>query len=136
MTHSPLASAALPDGIRDYLSDRALEPVWNAARDRLERNNLDVRGTLTLTVDDMTADRLSGLLGHTVTSGRVRVRLGDLDQALRRSAARQGLVSVLGILGGRPLVDRAAARRAAEGDPAPPRRQADLLRAIDAWLAS
>jgi uncharacterized protein (TIGR02679 family) len=47
-----------------------------------------------------------------VAAGVVRVRLAVLDDALRRSAAAAGLVSVIGELTGSPLVDRAADRDA------------------------
>src|SRR5437867_85719 len=89
--------------------------VWAAARTRLERNGLQVVGTLTVDLDDAAADRLSGLLGRRLEPGTGRrIKLAELDAALRRSAAGQGLVSILEILDGRPLTDRPAARQDAQ----------------------
>ncbi len=106
------APQPLPARLRAYLSSPDLAAVWNAARIRLERNGLVVTGTLTLDIDDTAADRLSGLLGRSLPPGPGRrLKLTELDAALRRSAAGQGLISVLESLDGRPLTDQTAARR-------------------------
>lgn len=120
----------LPGGIRDYLADGSLAGLWAQARARLERNDLTVGGTLTLSVDPVAADRLSGLLGRVVPAGRARLRLAELDVALRSSAAGQGLISVLEALDGRPLTNRAAARRDGAA------RWAAVWQGLDAGLAA
>jgi len=99
--------------------------VWAAARTRLERNGLRVTGTLTLDLDG--AECLSGLLGRPLEPdpGR-RVRLAELDGALRRSAAGQGLISVLELLEGRP----AAARQDTQA------RRAQVWQGLDTALAA
>jgi uncharacterized protein (TIGR02679 family) len=110
-----MSGASLPQQLRGYLSTPALAQVWAAARTRLERNGLVVAGTLTLDLDDAAAERLSGLLGRPVEPGTGRrIKLAELDSALRRSAAGQGLITVLELLDGRPLIDRAAARHDAQ----------------------
>ena len=105
----------LPPQLRAYLSKPELSPLWMAARRRLERNGLHTTGALVLDLTDAAADRLSGLLGRLVEPGAGRrIRLAELDTALRRSAAGQGLISLLEILDGRPVTDRAAAREHAK----------------------
>ncbi|OLE28242.1 MAG: TIGR02679 family protein [Catenulispora sp. 13_1_20CM_3_70_7] len=107
-----MSATSLPPQLRAYLSTPALAQVWAAARTRLERNGLQLTGALTLDLDDVAAERLSGLLGRPVEPGTGRrVKLAELDSALRRSAAGQGLITVLELLDGRPLIDRAAARQ-------------------------
>jgi uncharacterized protein (TIGR02679 family) len=69
-----------------------------------------VRGTVSLELDDDGADRLSGLLGRPLSPGTVRVKLADLDTAVRSSRAQRGLVAVLADLTGGPLRDRPAER--------------------------
>lgn len=102
---------SLPPAIRDYLTDPALLPVWQALRSRLESNGLQLTGTIAVSVDAELADRLGGLLGRRLTAGRtVRLGLRDLDAALRRSAAQRGLLPVVAELTGGPLRDRPAER--------------------------
>ena len=114
--------AVLPESLRAYLGASCLAPVWASARARLERNNLLVSGTLTLSLDDAGVEHLSGLLGAPVrprASGTIRLKLATLDAALRASPAGVGLLSVLVELGGAPLTDRradASARDAAQSD--------------------
>ncbi len=105
-----MTDPALPSATRDYLLHPDLAPLWEAVRGRLERNGIQVTGTVTVTLDEQGVDHLSGLLGRRVTSP-ARVRLADVDAALRRSAAAAGLVTVMEALSG-PLVDRKAARLA------------------------
>jgi uncharacterized protein (TIGR02679 family) len=108
MTSQP----ALPAQLHAYLSAPALAPLWTATRIRLERNGLQVTGAVTIDVDQVAADHLSGLLGHRVQSGPGRrFRLVELDAALRQSAGDRGLISTLEVLSGLPLNDRAADRR-------------------------
>ncbi len=108
---------ALPQALRAYLSAPGLAPVWSAARSRLERNGLQPTGAVTADLDHATAEQLSGLLGETVAPGASRrIRLADLDKALRRSGGGRGLVSVLEILDGRTVVDRRAARNRDHAD--------------------
>jgi uncharacterized protein (TIGR02679 family) len=103
---------ALPAQLHAYLSAPALAPLWAAARTRLERNGLQATGTVAVDVDNVAADRLSGLLGRRVEPGAGRrIKLAELDAALRQSVGERGLISILEILGGRPLSDRAADRQ-------------------------
>jgi len=102
----------LPERLRTYLFDPDMASVWAAIRSRLERNGLQTTGSLTVDVNDVAADRLSGLLGRTVTAGPGRqLRLQDMDSALRRSSAGRGLISILEAMDGRPMIDRSAVRR-------------------------
>jgi uncharacterized protein (TIGR02679 family) len=82
-------------------------------RERLERNGHAVRGSVTVELDDLGADRLSGLLGRAVDTGLARVRLAELEAALRASAAGRGLVPVVAELTGAPLRNLPAERDAA-----------------------
>ncbi|WP_435771369.1 TIGR02679 family protein [Nocardioides sp. SYSU DS0651] len=84
---------------------------------------------VTIDLDEIGADRLSGLLGSNTRAGRVGVRLDDLDRALRASSAAAGLVTVVADLAGRPLVDRAAAREDAV------KGRAEMIGLLDAALA-
>jgi uncharacterized protein (TIGR02679 family) len=104
---------ALPSGLRDYLAAPSLVALWSALRVRLERTGHAVRGTIEIDLDDDSADRLGGLLGRSVRPGVCRLRLADLDAALRASAAGRGLVAVVAELTGAPLRDRPAERAAA-----------------------
>jgi len=126
-----MTGTPLPAELRAYLSTPALTPVWAAARTRLERNGLQATGELTLDLDDTAADRLSGLLGRPLQSGTGRrVKLADLDAALRRSAAGQGLISILEILDGRALTNRVAVRQDAQA------QWAQVWQRLDAALAA
>ncbi|BCY13423.1 TIGR02679 family protein [Actinoplanes sp. L3-i22] len=107
MTGNP---TGLPPSLRAYLSIASLDPVWTAARARLERNGRQPTGTITAVVDDVAADHLSGLLGRPVAAGATRIKLADLDTVLRTSKAGRGIVSVLEDLQGRPVIDRRALR--------------------------
>jgi uncharacterized protein (TIGR02679 family) len=128
MTGTP---PALPPHLRDYLSAPALSPVWAAARSRLERNGLNLTGTITVDLDAVAADQLSGLLGRTLEPGPARrVRLVEFDAALRRSAAARGLISILELLDGRPVTNRAAVREEAEA------RWARVWQQLDEGLAA
>jgi uncharacterized protein (TIGR02679 family) len=100
----------LPAHLRDHLSAPSLQLLWKTLRERLERNGHAVRGTISLELDDDGADRLSGLLGRPLSAGPVRVKLADLDTALRSSTAQRGLVAALADLTGAPLRDRPAER--------------------------
>jgi uncharacterized protein (TIGR02679 family) len=100
--------SALPPGLREYLLAPSLRPLWLALRERLERNGHAVRGFVAVSLDDDGADRVGGLLGRPVGVGTVRVRLVELDSALRASAAGLGLVAVVAELTGGPLRNRPA----------------------------
>jgi uncharacterized protein (TIGR02679 family) len=109
MTGTP---SSLPKRLHAYLSVPDLTEVWQALRARLERNGLQVTGTLVVDLSEVAADRLSGLLSRSISPGPGRrLKLAELDTALRHSAAGQGLISVLEVLSGQPLTDRTAARR-------------------------
>ena len=131
---SPVATEGpgpLPGPLRAYLGAPCLAPMWAAARAKLERGELKVSGTLTLTLDDAGADHLSGLLAapvHRRPDGSIRLPLARLDQALRASRGSRGLLSVLAELSGRPLTDRRAAASAADA------ARADLLVSLEEQL--
>lgn len=116
--------------LREFLSDPCLAPLWEAVQYRLERNRLRAGGVVTVDLDEIGADRLSGLLGRNTRAGRVQVRLDDLDRALRASSAAAGLVAVVADLAGRPLMDQTAAREDAL------KARADTIGLLDAALAN
>lgn len=94
------------------------QPLWVAARRRLEANGLSLGGSpLRLTgLSAVEADAIAGLLGvRRPADGSLRVRLGDLDRALRSSAVGLGLVDLLVALDGE-LVDRRAVRATRAAD--------------------
>lgn len=100
-----------PAQLRAYLAAPSLAPVWAAARSRLERNGLQPTGTIMADLDQNAAEQLSGLVGRTVAAGTGRrIRLAELDEALRRSSGGRGLIGVLEILDGRTVVNRRADR--------------------------
>jgi len=96
--------------VRRYLAAQSLDPLWAAVRSRLERNGLVAAGTVSVNLDDEGADAVGGLLGASVPTGNVRIKLESVDAALRRSAAARGLISVCVELTG-PLIDRPSVRR-------------------------
>jgi uncharacterized protein (TIGR02679 family) len=100
----------IPPSLRDYLLAPSLKPLWSVLRDRLERNGHAVRGSVAVQLDDVAADRLAGLLSRPVGTGLARIRLADLDAALRVSAAERGLVPVIADLTGGPLRNLPAER--------------------------
>ncbi|MEJ5946798.1 TIGR02679 family protein [Pseudokineococcus basanitobsidens] len=107
--------APLPTALREHLADPSLAVLWRECRTRLEKNRLEPRGAFDVDLDETGADRLGDLLRAPLRAGPVRVHLSRLDEALRASAARRGLLAVVVELVG-PVVDRSAARerRAAE----------------------
>ncbi|WP_298993198.1 TIGR02679 family protein [uncultured Pseudokineococcus sp.] len=111
----PRAQAGLPAALRDHLADPSLAVLWQECHAKLERNRLEPRGVLEVDLDETGADRLGDLLRTPVRPGPVRLRAARLDEALRASAARRGLLAVVSELVG-PVIDRSAARdaRAAE----------------------
>lgn len=113
---SQTSTAPLPAALRRNLEADSLAGLWQALRTRLERTGLAIRGTLDAELNDDAAERLSGILGRPVGAGTVRLRLADLDNALRRNSGASGLVAVLGSLTGSPLRDRAAEQEPREPD--------------------
>jgi uncharacterized protein (TIGR02679 family) len=101
---------ALPSALHDHLAAPSLSGMWAVLRERLERTGHAIGGTIAIELDDDGADRLGGLLGRSLQRGTVRVRLGDLDAALRSSAAERGLVAVVAELTGGALRDLPAER--------------------------
>lgn len=90
-----------------WIVDPALAPVWRQIRRRFERAGLVATGS----VDVVLATRgerhaAGGLLGRTVTRGRVRVDLAALDARLRDRSGVGGLHEVLPAMDGVPLRDR------------------------------
>jgi len=118
---------AIPPSLREYLLAPSLGRLWPVLRQRLERNGHAVRGSLAVVLNDDGADRLSGLLGRPVQTGTARIRLADLDAALRSSAAGHGLVAVVADLTGAPLRNLPAERDAARADRQQLWAQLDLL---------
>lgn len=96
----------IPAQTLSFLSAESLLPLWADIRALLERNGLSPTGTITAVVDEDGADRLSGLFGHTIAPGRVRLKLEDLDSTLQSSAAAAGIVAVAAEVTGFPLTDR------------------------------
>lgn len=107
---TPAPGHRLPEPIRGYLAHPSLVPLWTAVRARLERNSLALTGTLTLTLDEVGARRLGGLLGTRSAAGETRLPLTALDAALRSSNAGCGLLTAVADLTGSPLADRPAER--------------------------
>jgi uncharacterized protein (TIGR02679 family) len=94
------------------LDDPALGRLWEALAERLQRNGLAPRGTVTL--DALSRDErfaLAGLVGRRVGE-RARLDLAALDARLRDSGAAPGLVAAVSAQRG-PLVDRPRVRSAA-----------------------
>lgn len=100
----------IPSALRAHLADPSLAGLWQLVRRRLEHSGHAVTGVAEIELDEEGADRLGGLLGRPLGAGRVRVRLADLDTALRNSAAAQGLVPVVAALTGSPVRDLPAER--------------------------
>jgi len=79
--------------------------------DRLERNGLQARGRITVTVLDRDERHaLGGLLGRILASDTCRIDLSTLDERLR-ARSDEGLVRASEHVLGRALVDRPAQRR-------------------------
>ncbi|MER7449347.1 TIGR02679 domain-containing protein [Nocardia beijingensis] len=102
----------LPPTFRAYLDVPSLREPWSKLRDRLERSGHAIRGSISADLDIEAAERLSGLLGRHLSAGRRTLSLSELDAALLRSAAGQGLVPVVAELTGGPLRDRPSERLA------------------------
>jgi uncharacterized protein (TIGR02679 family) len=101
------------------LLDRPVyQPLWAAARRRVEANGLSLEGT-PLTLKGLTpeeADAIAGLLGvRRPVDGSLRVPLSALDRALRLSVVGRGLLETLAVLGG-PPVDRRALKVRSDAD--------------------
>ncbi len=107
---------AFPPLLRAHLQIPALAPLWITLRDRLERSGHAVRGAVDFDLDDEAADRLAGLLGRPLRAGPQRLKLAELDAALRHSAAGRGLVASVAALTGQPLRDRPAEKVATHED--------------------
>ncbi|UGT54413.1 TIGR02679 domain-containing protein [Nocardia asteroides] len=101
---------SMPAKTKTYLADASLVEIWQKIRKRLESNGHRPVGTVTVELDSAAARRLSGLPGIAVRAGQRRLKLAELDDALRRSAAKAGLVPVVADLTGGPLRDRPSER--------------------------
>ncbi|MEJ3750580.1 TIGR02679 family protein [Actinomycetes bacterium KLBMP 9797] len=124
-------NSPLPAKLRTYLAVPSLSGLWTAVRARLERNGRQITGAVAVDLDEIGADHLSGLLGRTVEPGGARrIKLADLDAALRSSAAGQGLISIVEILDGRPVTDRTAVRQQKQ------EQWAEVWQRLDAALAA
>lgn len=97
---------------RGPITDPALDRLWDAVAERLQRNGLSPRGSLTLQrLNQAERFALAGLIGRPVTAARARVDLAALDERVRRSGTAPGLVAAVSALRG-PLVDRPGERTA------------------------
>jgi uncharacterized protein (TIGR02679 family) len=111
-----------------WLREPALAPVWEVARERLQRNGVEPRGTVQIRgLAREHRHAVAGLLGRPVVDERARIDLAALDTDLRVRAGH-GLVAVVEELTG-PLTDRRSVRSAQEVA-----RQAPYS-AVRAWLA-
>lgn len=100
----------MSEDLPDWLRDPALRPLWQAARDRLERNGVEPRGVVRVAGLDRTARHaVSGLIGRPVVDDHARVDLSALDTVLRERSRAGGLVAVMECLGG-PVRNRSAER--------------------------
>ncbi|MDQ2826202.1 MAG: TIGR02679 domain-containing protein, partial [Actinomycetota bacterium] len=102
------------------LAEPPYAPLWAAARKRLEGNGRAVGGSPLVLRGLDAAERnvVCGLLGISPAGdGPVRVRLADLDDALRRGAASVGLIELLESMAG-PVRDRRDERAVATLDKA------------------
>ena len=116
----------IPAPTLQFLASGGTDALWDLIRRRLERNGLSPQGRVILQLTPEAADVLSGVLGQQFSSRRTSVNLGELDAALRQSAAGAGLVEVTAAVTGSMLIDRkrvTTARVAAS---------ADLAAALDA----
>jgi hypothetical protein len=115
--NDPIGRATLPATLTtetwDYLNNPSLQPLWGALRNRLEGNGLQSSGMLAIDLGETGTELLGGILGRRVVRG-AKIRLAELDTALRQSAAGSGLVTLTAALTG-PLEDRKAARDARAG---------------------
>ena len=105
-------TSALPEALRLHLAAPSLAVLWSSLRARFEGNGHVVRGSIEIDLDHDGADRLSGLLSRFVPPGHARLKLAELDGALRTSAAGRGVVAVVALLTGSDLRDRPAERTA------------------------
>ncbi|MFI5530981.1 TIGR02679 family protein [Kitasatospora sp. NPDC051853] len=113
-----------------WLAQPELAELWTVVRARLERNGLQISGSIGLTgLDAPSREALSLLLGRRIGSPDTAVRLADLDTRLRAGAVGRGLADTVRLLGG-PLTDRPAARSAAQA------RRTDLWASVSASLAA
>lgn len=109
MTHS--------QALRDLLADAALARLWDGARQRTERgvDDLDRSAFQVPEPTDPERSAISLVLGRPLSGRSIRIRLGELDGALRRSRHAVSLIDALALRDG-PLRDRrrerAAVRRA------------------------
>jgi uncharacterized protein (TIGR02679 family) len=116
--------------LADWVRDPALRPVWQAARERLERNGVQPCGTVTVRgLDRAGRHAVSGLVERPVLRETVRLDLALLDAAAQQRAGVAGLVPLLEALDG-PLRNRAAERSASAAA-----REAPFTAARD-WLAA
>lgn len=111
---SPSSAQAMPTAARIWLAQPELARLWDKVHERLQRNEIAIRGHV-LIPDTTHAEReaLSLLMGRAYSMGRVNVALADLDGQLRASAAGRGLVDVVTELRGE-LVNKSAVRNARE----------------------
>lgn len=102
---------------RSLYGSPELRPLWEAARDRLERRGREERGRVTLASLGASERRaIARLVGAAAVpdDGPVWVELSEVDSALRRQATGAGLAEVLEWLGGPLGVRVSAARRQSE----------------------
>jgi uncharacterized protein DUF3323 len=97
--------------IPDWLTDPALEPVWQRVADALEQRGLTPAGRVVVTgLDRASRHATAGILGRRVLTDRVRIDLVELDRFLRERSGIGGLREVVEAVRGEALTDRAALR--------------------------
>lgn len=100
----------------EALSRPELAPVWARIRTHLERYGWASLGVVSLDLDSRQALALGGIVGSSrLRAGRSQMDLGRLDQSLRESRLRIGLIEALEQMGG-ALVDRRQARQRATAE--------------------
>lgn len=130
--HSAEEVTRLPEPGRAYLADPCLEPVWAAIRTKLERGGLTPSGIVTIELNEQQVKRLNGTIGKAgkkLRPGLNKLKLADLDAALRASVVQAGLLTAVTDLTGSLLVDTSAALVAKK------QQRSDVMTALDNALA-
>jgi uncharacterized protein (TIGR02679 family) len=125
--------------VTPWLTDPALQRVWQVLRERLEDRGLRVDGRVVLTgLSRHERHAVSGLVGRPVMASRLTVDLAALDASLAQRSGVGGLRAVLERVTGAPLDDRPARRARRAADRAAPYALARELVGpapwVDGWL--
>jgi uncharacterized protein (TIGR02679 family) len=132
----PGSSADAAGPVPGWLADPALAPLWEAARNRLERSHLVPAGRVILTgLDRAERHAVGDLLARPLVTDRVAVDLAELDQVLARRSQFRGLAGTVAAVTGRPVRDLLAERSAVAAARAEPLTLARGLLAAEPVLA-